>query len=64
MGQFVNRLPMRVTAFAVTAAIVLLNVLLVYLTITGQEKEWRLTQGDRRDHEHRLGPSENDPGGA
>lgn len=64
MGQFVNRLPIRVTAFAVTVAIVLLNVLLVYLTITGQEREWRLTQGDPHDHEHRLGPSENDPGGA
>ena len=37
MGQFVNHLPMRITAFAVTAAIVLLNVLLVYLTVTGQE---------------------------
>ena len=37
MGSFVNRLPMKIIAFAVTAAIVLLNVLLVYLTITGQE---------------------------
>ncbi len=37
MGQFVNHLPMRLTAFAVTAAIVVLNVLLVYLTVTGQD---------------------------
>lgn len=36
MGTFVNRLPMRIVALAVTAAIVLLNVLLVYLTVTGQ----------------------------
>ncbi len=37
MGTFANRLPMRITAFVVTAAIVLLNVLLVYLTVTGQD---------------------------
>ncbi len=37
MGQFVNHLPMRLTAFAVTAAIVVLNVVLVYLTVTGQD---------------------------
>lgn len=37
MGRFVNHLPMRLTALVVTAAIVLLNVLLVYLTVTGQE---------------------------
>lgn len=37
MGEFANRMPMKVAAVAVTAAIVLLNVLLVYLTVTGQE---------------------------
>ncbi len=37
MGQFVNGIPMRVSAFVVTAAIVLLNVLLLFLTVTGQE---------------------------
>lgn len=37
MGEFVNRIPMKVASFAVTAAIVVLNVLLVYLTVTGQE---------------------------
>ncbi|RMB60125.1 Nramp family divalent metal transporter [Tessaracoccus antarcticus] len=37
MGQFVNHLPMRLAAVAVTAAIVVLNVLLVYLTVTGQQ---------------------------
>ncbi|MGV8845588.1 Nramp family divalent metal transporter [Tessaracoccus sp.] len=37
MGRFVNNLPLRLTALVVTAAIVLLNVLLVYLTVTGQE---------------------------
>lgn len=37
MGRFANHLPMRLTASAVTAAIVLLNILLVYLTVTGQE---------------------------
>ncbi len=36
MGTFVNGLPMRILAFAVTAAIVSLNVLLVYLSVTGQ----------------------------
>lgn len=36
MGTFVNQLPMRLVAWAVTVAIVLLNVLLVYLSVTGQ----------------------------
>ena len=37
MGDFVNHLPMRLAAFVVTSGIVLLNVLLVYLTVTGQD---------------------------
>ena len=37
MGEFVNRLPMRVIALLVTVAIVGLNLLLIYLTITGQD---------------------------
>ena len=37
MGTFVNHLPLRMVAVAVTVAIVLLNVLLVYLTVTGQD---------------------------
>ncbi len=36
MGTFVNHLPMRLVAWAVTGAIVLLNVLLVYLSVTGR----------------------------
>lgn len=36
MGQFVNGIPMRVSAFVVTAAIVALNLLLIFLTMTGQ----------------------------
>ncbi|MEO7587940.1 MAG: Nramp family divalent metal transporter [Arachnia sp.] len=37
MGEFVNRLPMRIAALVVTAAIILLNLLLIYLTVTGQD---------------------------
>ncbi|MDO5736806.1 MAG: Nramp family divalent metal transporter [Propionibacteriaceae bacterium] len=37
MGVFVNHWTMRLIAWAVTAAIVLLNILLVYLTVTGQD---------------------------
>lgn len=36
MGSFVNRPPIQVAAVVVTVAIVLLNVLLIYLTVTGQ----------------------------
>lgn len=37
MGQFANGLPMRITAAAVVVAIVTLNILLLWLTFTGQE---------------------------
>ncbi len=37
MGPFVNGLPMRLFAYTVTAAIVSLNVLLLYLSVTGQD---------------------------
>lgn len=36
MGQFVNRLPLRVAALAVTGAIVGLNVALLVLTFAGE----------------------------
>ena len=36
MGQFVNGIPMRLSALVVTAAIVALNLLLIVLTVTGQ----------------------------
>ncbi|WP_051701968.1 Nramp family divalent metal transporter [Mycetocola saprophilus] len=35
MGEFVNRLPMRIITAIVVAAIVLLNIALIYLTLTG-----------------------------
>ncbi|RLP79872.1 divalent metal cation transporter MntH [Mycetocola lacteus] len=35
MGEFVNRLPMRIITAIVVAAIVLLNIVLIYLTLTG-----------------------------
>lgn len=37
MGSFVNRMPLRVAAVTVTLAIVMLNLLLLYLTFTGQD---------------------------
>ena len=37
MGSFVNRTPMRVVAVVVVGAIVALNVVLLWLTITGQD---------------------------
>jgi manganese transport protein len=37
MGAFVNRTPLVISAIVVTAAIVLLNLLLLYLIFTGQE---------------------------
>lgn len=37
MGAFVNRIPMRIVATVVVIAIVMLNLLLLYLTFTGQE---------------------------
>ncbi len=37
MGVFANRLPLKVAAVAVTVAIVLLNLLLLYLIFTGQD---------------------------
>lgn len=36
MGDFANRIPLRITAVVVAAAIVVLNVLLLYLTFTGR----------------------------
>lgn len=37
MGAFANRMPLRLMTIAVTVAIVLLNVLLVWLIVSGQE---------------------------
>lgn len=37
MGEFVNGLPLRIAAIVVSGAIVALNVLLLWLTITGQD---------------------------
>ncbi len=37
MGDFTNRLPMRITATLTTVTIVVLNIFLLYLTFTGQE---------------------------